>query len=235
MTRLLCFSAGISLFLSSLQSEESFVSIFDGETLNGWHCRPSAQKGNWTVQDGAIHAQGQGQESYLMFERQLGDFELTFRYRLLSEEANTGVEIRSQPVPGKKSRLHGYHADIGHVGIGDKVLGAWDFHENNRGDYLAKRGERVTIGKDGRKTIALIPDALTPMDVRENDWNEVHIFVKGHRFWFTINGKLASEVIDHEEAKRLEKGFIGFQLHGGDTMIAVFKDILLKETEEAAQ
>ena len=73
-----------------------------------------------------------------MFNDQLGDFELKFSYKFISDEGNTGVEVRSHPVKGKASRLHGYHADIGHVGIGDKVLGAWDFHENNRGDYLAK-------------------------------------------------------------------------------------------------
>ena len=100
------------------------------------------------MKDGVIVGKGAGHESYLMFKDELGDFQLRFSYRLLTK-GNTGVEVRGKPVKGKASRLHGYHADLGHVGIGDKVLGAWDFHENNRGDYLAKRGERVTIGEDG--------------------------------------------------------------------------------------
>ena len=44
----------------------------------------------------------------------------------------------------------------------------------------------------------------------------------------TINGKIASEVIDDEKAKRLDKGFIGFQLHSGDKMVIAFKDISVK-------
>ena len=42
------------------------------------------------------------------------------------------------------------------------------------------------------------------------------------------NGKIASEVIDDEKAKRLDKGFIGFQLHSGDKMVIAFKDISVK-------
>lgn len=211
-----------------LSAEGSLVPIFDGKSLKGWNCRPADQAGNWSVEDGQIIGRGQGKESYLMFQEELGDFELRFSYRLLSPKGNTGVEVRGRPVPGKASRLHGYHADIGHVGIGDKVLGAWDFHENNRGDYLAQRGERVTIAEDGKMTWEKIPGAFRPEDAKTDDWNQVVVFAKGNRLWFTINGKIASEVIDNETAKRLDRGFIGFQLHGGDKMVVSFKDISLK-------
>jgi hypothetical protein len=209
-------------------AEDGFESIFDGKTLDGWNCRPSSQSKNWSVEKGQIIGRGKGQESYLMFNDQLGDFELRFSYKLISDEGNTGVEVRSHPVKGRASRLHGYHADIGHIGIGDKVLGAWDFHENNRGDYLAKRGHRVTINENGKKEIEEIDGAFEPSDAKEGDWNKVVVYAKGNRLWFTINGKIASEVIDNEEAKRLDKGYIGFQLHGGDKMVVAFKDISVK-------
>ena len=153
---------------------------------------------------------------------------MCIRDRFISDEGNTGVEVRSHPVKGKASRLHGYHADIGHVGIGDKVLGAWDFHENNRGDYLAKRGHRVTIKDNGEKEIEEIKDAFKPDDAKKGDWNEVVVYAKANKLWFTINGKIASEVIDDEKAKRIDKGFIGFQLHSGDKMVIAFKDISVK-------
>ncbi|MDP6860538.1 MAG: DUF1080 domain-containing protein [Verrucomicrobiales bacterium] len=209
-------------------AEDGLESIFDGKTLDGWNCRPSSQSKNWSVEKGQIIGRGKGQESYLMFNDQLGDFELRFSYKLISDEGNTGVEVRSHPVKGRASRLHGYHADIGHIGIGDKVLGAWDFHENNRGDYLAKRGHRVTINENGKKEIEEIDGAFEPSDAKEGDWNKVVVYAKGNRLWFTINGKIASEVIDNEEAKRLDKGYIGFQLHGGDKMVVAFKDISVK-------
>jgi len=210
------------------KAEDKFEPIFDGKSLSGWSCRPGNQSGNWKVEDGAIIGRGKGAESYLMFKDELGDFELKFRYKLMSKEGNTGVEVRSRPVPGKPSRLHGYHADLGHVGIGDKVLGAWDFHENNRGDYLAKRGEVATIGPDGKIAHVPIEGGFEPGDVKKGDWNQVHVVAKGNTMWFTIDGKMASKVIDNEPAKRLDSGFIGFQLHGGDKMVIAFKDILVK-------
>ncbi len=209
-------------------AEEGFREIFDGKSLEGWKCRPESRAGDWSVTDGKVVGIGGGHESYLMFEDELGDFELKFSYRLLTK-GNTGLEVRGRPVEGKASRLHGYHADIGHVGIGDKVLGAWDFHENNRGDYLAKRGERVTIGEDGGKQREPIAGAMELKDVKRGDWNAVHVVAQGNRMWFSINGKIASEVIDNEPAKRLASGFIGFQLHGGDKMVVEFKDIALKK------
>lgn len=216
-----------SLAILTAAEAADFKLIFDGKTFDGWHCRPETQAGNWKVEDGVIVGRGEGRESYLMFKEELGDFELKFSYKLLSEHGNTGVEIRSRIVPGKASRLHGYHADIGHVGIGDKVLGAWDFHEDNRGDYLAQRGERVTIAVDGKMTREPIADAFRPEDAKKDDWNQVVVVAKGNRLSFTINGRIASEVIDNEVAKRIDKGFIGFQLHGGDTMVVAFKDIAL--------
>lgn len=224
LTRLLILLALVSFV--EIQSAE-FEPLFDGKTLRGWKCRPMSSTSDWEVQDGKIVGRGTGNESYLMYEDELGDFELKFKYRLLTE-GNTGVEVRGEAVPGKASRLHGYHADIGHIGIGDKVLGAWDFHENDRGDYLAKRGERVIIGEDGKKKWEKLDGAVQLTDVKQRDWNEVHVFAKGKRLWFTINGKIASEVVDNEKKKRLMRGYIGFQLHGGDTMVVEFKDIALK-------
>lgn len=212
-------------------ADGEFKPIFDGKSFEGWKCRPESQAGNWTVVDGKIVGKGKGKESYLMFKEELSDFELKFSYRLLTK-GNTGLEIRSKPVPNRDSRLHGYHADIGHVGIGDKVLGAWDFHENNRGDYLAQRGQLVVIGEDGKKTRTKIEGAMEVSDVKKGDWNEVHVVAKGNQLWFTINGKMASKVIDNEEAKRLDKGFIGFQLHGGDTMVVELKAISVKKLKK---
>jgi hypothetical protein len=43
---------------------------------------------------------------------------------------------------------------------------------------------------------------------------------------------MASKVIDNEDTKRLDRGYIGFQLHGGDKMEVEFKDISLKEKRQ---
>lgn len=64
--------------------------------------------------------------------------------------------------------------------------------------------------------------------MKKKDWNEVHIVAKDDRLYFSINGKLASEVIDYDPKELIRKGYIGFQLHSGDEMIVQFRNIKIK-------
>ena len=113
-----------------------FVRMFDGETLSGWRAEPPESASDWSVRDGAILGQGSVQRlSYLVWEDAgLTDFELRLRYRMLTD-GNTGVEVRAQPDPSGKRPFVGYHADLGHPGIGAHILGAWDFHFATREEY----------------------------------------------------------------------------------------------------
>ena len=131
------------------------------------------------------------------------------------------MESRSHP-------LYGYHADLGHVGIGPRVLGAWDFHGAPRGDVLVSRGKRVVIDEQGVKSFTPIRDAVTPQDIRKGECNRMHVVARGRRLFFTINGKVASEVIDNEAAQRLDRGVIALQLHNGDRMTVEFRNLRMK-------
>ena len=51
---------------------------------------------------------------------------------------------------------------------------------------------------------------LSSLMMPRRDWNEVVVYAKANKLWFTINGKIASEVIDDEKAKRLDKGLLVF-------------------------
>ena len=46
--------------------------------------------------------------------------------------------------------------------------------------------------------------------MQEGDWNDVVIYTMTNKLWFTINEKIASEVIDNEEAKDLIKALLVF-------------------------
>jgi hypothetical protein len=233
MKRYLLLSVASVAFLSLLHSQEEadFISIFDGKTLEGWEAFPAKTSTGWTVKDGLIHGQSDGgPESYLGYTREeFGDFELKLEYRFLSDEANSGVQVRSRLPDEKSKRLRGYHVDFGHVGIGHKVLGAWDWHGSSRGDTLVNRGFSATFDKEGNRKITKIEGTLTPADVKKKDWNEVHIVAKGDRMFFKINGKMASEVIDRDPKELIRKGYIGFQLHSGDDMIVQFRNIRVKK------
>jgi sialidase-1 len=207
---------------------DGFVSLFDGKTLDGWHAVPEESAPDWTVSDGAIVGRGSADRlTYLVWkEAHLTDFELRLRYRLPGK-GNTGIEIRSQPDASGKRPFEGYHADLGHVGIGPHILGAWDFHFARRREHPCPRGTRLVIDEDGAARSGTIAGALTAADICPHGWNDVHVSARGNHFRFFINGKLASEFTDYAKEGRLDEGAIGLQIHDKGMRVE-FKDIRLK-------
>jgi hypothetical protein len=205
-----------------------FVSIFDGKTIEGWHALPTESASDWTVRDGAIVGHGSADRlSYLVWEDDhLRDFELTLRYRLPGK-GNTGIEIRSQPDLTGKRPLEGYHADLGHVGTGPHILGAWDFHFAKRREPPCPRGTQLVIDADGTPHSSTIPEALKVADIHPQRWNDVRLIARGNHFQFFINDKLASAFTDNIERGRLEEGAIGLQIHDKGMRVE-FKDIRLR-------
>lgn len=214
---------------STAPGEDGFTSIFDGQTLTGWRADPQIDAGAWSVVDGAIRGEGQEDRlAYLVYtgDEKLTDFELKFRFRMLTD-GNTGVELRSRVDETGKRPFEGYHADLGHIGIGPEVLGAWDFHFATREEFPCERGTRLVIDEDGNGHHYPIKNHVTLDDIKKRSWNQCHIIAKGNHFQFFINGKLSSEFTDGLEEGRLESGFIGFQLHDKG-MVVEFQDVLLK-------
>jgi hypothetical protein len=209
---------------------DGFENIFDGRTLQGWRSVPDGTlNSDWKVDDGVIVGTGTADRLvYLVYkEEQLVDFELKLQYRLKGK-GNTGVEIRAQHDKTGKRPFLGYHADLGHVGIGDHILGAWDFHFAGRKEYSCKRAVRLLIDQTGATSRSEIDNPFVPADIRENDWNRVHIIANGNKFQFRINGKIASQFMDNATSERLDSGAIGLQIHDKG-MSVEFKDIKLKK------
>lgn len=209
-----------------------FVSIFDGKSLNGWKAVPGNSASDWTVRDGIIVGTGSKTRlSYLVWnQRQLENFELELSYRLPGN-GNTGIEVRAQPDPTGKRPFLGYHADLGHLGIGPHILGAWDFHFAGRKEYSCQRGIRLTIDEAGNPHQTEIEHSLTPADIQPHQWNRVRVVARGNNFQFFVNGKLSSEFTDHAKVGRLERGAIGLQIHDKG-MVVEFKDIRLKKLDD---
>ena len=212
--------------------EQGFVSMFDGQTLAGWTCAPAKHKADWFAEDGVLVGESEERGSYLAWTKggELRNFEVRFSYRIKSDEANTGLQVRSKLHPNDwPYPLKGYQADIGHVGIGAKVLGGWDFHGEPRGDILVRRGQSVTIKADGSKKHIPIYGAVTKKDIRKQDWNDVRVMANGDAMFFYINGKIASAVYDQEVEKRVDEGYLGLQLHQGDGMRIEFRNLRIKQ------
>jgi len=210
------------------RDKDGFVSIFDGKTLNGWHVLPKKTAPAWTVKDGMIVGDGDKGQGYLTYKnKELADFEIKLSYRFPGV-GNSGISIRAREDVTGKRHFQSYHADLGHVGKGGKVLGAWDFHTPGRKEHGCFRGDRMVINKKDKAKKTPIENAVTKEDIKKGDWNTVHVIAKGNNFKFFINGKLSSEFTEELPVeKRLDKGMIQLQLHDPG-MIVHFKDIRLK-------
>ncbi len=203
--------------------------MFDGKTLKGWEATPVKIAPAWTVQDGMIVGNGDKGRGYLTYtaNKNVADLELKFSYRFPGK-GNSGVNIRAVPDKTRRRDFQSYHADLGHLGIGKNVMGAWDFHTPGRREHRCFRGDRLVIAENDQPTITPIKNALTAADIRKGDWNHVHIIVEGNRFQLFINGKLSSEFTEHlPQAKRLQSGMIQLQLHDPG-MIVQFRDLQMK-------
>lgn len=209
--------------------EKDFVSIFDGKTLEGWEAMPKNTAPAWVVKDGMIVGDGDKGRGYLVYskDKHIADLELRFRYRFPGE-GNSGVSIRAVPDPTGKRDFQSYHADLGHVGIGKQVLGAWDFHTPGRTEHRCFLGDKLVIDKNDKPHITEVKDGLTVAGIKKGEWNDARVVAKDNQFRFYINGKLASEFTEHlDPKKRLDAGMIQLQLHDPG-MIVHFKDVRLK-------
>jgi len=208
--------------------KEGFVPIFDGKTLTGWEEMPAAATRAWSVVDGVIVGEGDKGRGYLVYQnKELADFELKFSYRFPGK-GNSGVSVRARPDATGRRKFQSYHADLGDLGSGKQVLGAWDFHVPGRKEHACFRGDRLVIDANDNPTVTKIEGAVTEADIVKDGWNAVHLIVKGNSFKFFINGKPASEFTEHlPDEKRLHKGMIQLQLHDPG-MFVHFKDLQLK-------
>jgi len=212
---------------------DGFVSIFDGKTLDGWHTVPKESEPDWTVRDGVIVGHGTiDRPSYLVWkDEHLRNFELELRYRLPGK-GNTGIDIRKQPALTGRRAFQSYHADLGHVGIGPHILGAWDFHFAVRKEYPCNRGTRLVIDEEGKAHAAPLAGAIALADIRPHQWNDVRVVARGNHFQFFINGKPASEFTDNAKHGQLDQGAIGLQIHDKGMRVE-FKGLRLKRLASA--
>ena len=231
--RLIAIAGGVGFLIlgayATARGDDGWVPIFDGETLSGWQANPEALAAGWSVHDGAIQGKGiEDRQAYLVYSgnADLSDFELKFSYRMLTD-GNTGVELRARVDTTGKRPFEGYHADLGHVGIGPLILGAWDFHFATRKEFPCERGTRLVIKEDGTAHAERLENHVRLVDIRKRDWNRCHIVARGNHLRFSINGILSSEFVDGIRKGRLDSGLIALQIHEEGTVVQ-FKDILLK-------
>ena len=191
------------------QSEDGFVSLFDGKSLEGW----KGDTKGYVAQDGELMSQP-GTGGNLLTTKEYSDFVLRFEFRL-TPGANNGLGIRL-PAEGHPSYagMELQILDDGHEKYKD--LQPWQAHGSVYGIVPAKRGHLKPVG----------------------EWNEQEVIVKGRDIKVILNGETIVDANldkattpqtidgkDHPGAKR-SSGFIGFLGHGDEVH---FRNIRIKD------
>ena len=226
---------GFTLVLASSTSSpenadpEEWRQIFDGKSLEGWDGNPEF----WSVEDGAITGQTtkdkrtKGNTFLIWRGGEPADFELKAEFRIGAH--NSGIQYRSFETKNKWV-VGGYQADID---FGNNWAGT--NYGEKFGGVLAKRGERATRQKGGRREVEKLGDpAELAKGIKPGEWNEYHIIARGRRMVQKINGVLMSEVTDDADRFR-PRGIIALQLHAGPPMKVQFRNLRLKTLAAASE
>jgi len=205
--------------LSFSTSGDDWKSLFNGKNLKGWEQKNGTA--TYRVENAAIigkTAKG-SPNSFLCTKKEYGDFELEFEVKLIDDDLNSGVQIRSntrEPEGDEKyGRVNGPQVEI---------EATWENGAEAGYIYGEAAGGWMTP-----------KDKLIPHKVFKNgEWNKYRVLAVGPRIQVWINGEQISDLVDEEKYKSHPEGFIGLQVHGvGDRgpFEVAWRNIRIREIE----
>ena len=210
--------------------EPGFQTIFDGKTLAGWDGNPAY----WRAENGSLvgeitPATVIKSNTFVIWRGgRPKDFELKLDYRI-TPEGNSGVNYRSAVVPDpvtpeNKFAMRGYQCDLD----GRKMYPGNNYEEKGR-LFLAVRGQMThVVGGRVPVLLAAIGDTNELARAVTDDWNAIHLIVRGNTLTHMINGRLMTVVVDDDAPNRPADGLIGMQVHVGPPMKVEYRNIRLK-------
>ena len=215
------------LFLSSAlfakHHKGEMTSIFDGKTLNGWTQLNGTA--DYRVEQGTIIGKTKegSPNSFLCSDKLYGDFELHFQVKLINNELNSGVQIRSQCRE-----------------LIDKEKARGDKHGRVNGPQVEIEATKENGAESGYVYGEALGGWMTPKSdltphkhFKNGEWNQYRIVAKGPRIQTWVNGNKVSSLTDKEKYKSHPKGFIGLQVHsikkGFGPYEVAWKNIKIKE------
>jgi hypothetical protein len=175
------------------------------EGLEGWHVTGN---GNWTMKDGVIEGkQPESEKSYthVVSDKSYKDFKASLKFKCL--KGNSGFYFRVKPEPG--DRMVGIQAEI-------------DEAQNVGGLYESY----------GRQWLSLPKPEEVAKYFKPQEWNEMTVEGHGPHVVVHINGQKAGEIND--PTIRMEGPF-ALQIHGGQDVDVMFKDIKIEDLSEGSK
>ena len=230
--------------VEKVSEEDGFIPIFDGKTLTDWKGDPNY----WRVENGSLVGEVTPEtllksNTFIVWQGgQPDDFELKLEFKI-TESGNSGINYRSTEIDTIPYALRGYQADID-----GRIRYTGQNYEEKKRTTLAYRGEKVSINSQdnpdepgslrgnvkkncwqSREVVGSLGESDSlKTKIKSEDWNDVHLVIKGNVLQHYVNGILMSDVTDNDPINRKMKGFLGVQVHVGPPMKVEYRNIRLK-------
>ena len=174
-------------------------SLFNGKDLAGWTIYGTEK---WYVENGELVCESGPDKQYGYFatQKEFKDFELALQFKQESN-GNSGVFFHSQ-IEGTK--ISGWQVEVAPP-------------NRHTGGIYESYGRGWLIQPTEEKEKAL----------KENDWNDLKVRVKGNQVITWLNGVEMITFIDDQIGSR--SGKIALQIHDGGGVKVRWRKILLKE------
>ncbi|WP_460555116.1 3-keto-disaccharide hydrolase [Ferruginibacter profundus] len=205
----------LSVSVNMLAQEKGWQSLFNGKDLTGW--KRIAGAATYTVEDGVIVGRtvAKSHNSFLVTEKEYGDFILEADVYVEDEEGNSGLQTRSHLNPAGyngEGRVYGRQCEI------DPTPRRWTggIYDEGRREWLYP----MQLNQAAQKAY------------KKNTYNHYRVECIGNEMRTWVNGVAAAYVVDTVDAK----GFIGLQVHeiysaGHVGKKVCFKNIFIKTTD----
>ncbi|MGL6195184.1 MAG: 3-keto-disaccharide hydrolase [Thermoguttaceae bacterium] len=204
--------------LTEAEKADGWVSIFNGENLDGWKSNEGDVEGFY-VKDGCIF--GKGGRNHLFFMEELGDFELKIDCKI-SKGGNSGLYFhapwteKNWPVEGFELQINSSHSDPVKTGSLYNIL---KIFKAPHGDdewftyYITVKGDTLTV----RINDEVLYTYVDPVEKSNNEQRKQE------------DGDKKSTPKITEATKTIrQKGHIALQQHDPES-IPQFKNVFLKK------
>jgi len=183
--------------------EEGFKSLFDGKTLKGWDGDSTVFRvENESIVGGQLNDKIP-HNFFLATHKEFSDFDLRLDFKLIGNDTNAGVQLRSKRIPDHHEMI-GYQADLG-----QNYWGA--LYDESRRNKVLIAPDKVELAK-----------VLKP-----GEWNSYRILCESRHIQLWINN---FQTVDYtEEDETIEQsGLIALQIHGGPPGEAHYRNLRIR-------
>ncbi len=171
--------------------------LWDGKTLNNWN---KVGAGSWSIEEGSLRGVNRAdvkEGGFLLSAQRYTDFTVRLKFKAL--KGNSGLFIRMERREGGMPSGTVMQAEI------DALRDVGGLYESG--------GRRWVVQPDPK----LVEQSFLP-----GEWNEMAVSAHGGRIVVHVNGFKTADVKD-DPGRR--EGHLALQVHGGQDVEVLFKDI----------